>query len=125
MLRNRDDQAVVAALEPVLSTRDRVIMSDALTGTTIIASLREGLSRGCLGGGWDNVAWIGSWDFELSAVQCPVLLWYGADDVMAPVAHGQWLSEHLSNATLIVRASESHLGHIDHFAEVLEQLATT
>lgn len=125
MLRKGDDQAVVTALEPLLSTRDRVIMSDALTGATIIASLREGLSKGCLGGGWDNVAWIGSWDFDLSAVQCPVFLWYGADDVMAPLAHGQWLREHLGNATLIVRDSEGHFGHIDHFSEVLEQLAMT
>jgi pimeloyl-ACP methyl ester carboxylesterase len=122
-LRDGDDEAVIARFAPALSERDRVLMNDELVGPKIIGSMREGLSNGVLGGGWDNVAWIGHWDFDISQVRCPVLLWYGEEDLMAPPAHGQWLTENLANATLTVRASEGHLGLVDHFSEVLQQLA--
>jgi pimeloyl-ACP methyl ester carboxylesterase len=122
MLRDGDDEAVVAEFAPALSERDRVLMSDEMVGSKVIGSMREGLSKSVLGGGWDNVAWIGHWDFEISQVRCPVLLWYGEQDLMAPPAHGQWLEENLLNAKLTIRPSEGHLGLVDHFSEVLHEL---
>ena len=123
MLRNGDDEAVIAEFAPALSERDRVLMSDGMVGSKVIGSMREGLSKSVLGGGWDNVAWIGHWDFEISQVRCPVLLWYGEQDLMAPPAHGQWLEENLLNAKLTIRPSEGHFGLVDHFSEVLRELA--
>jgi pimeloyl-ACP methyl ester carboxylesterase len=123
MLRDGDDEAVVAEFAPALSERDRVLMSDEMVGSKVIGSMREGLSKSVLGGGWDNVAWIGHWDFEISQVRCPVLLWYGEQDLMAPPAHGQWLEENLLNAKLTIRPSEGHFGLVDHFSEVLHELA--
>jgi pimeloyl-ACP methyl ester carboxylesterase len=122
LLRHGDDEAVIAEFAPVLSDRDQVLMSDEMIGPKVIGSMREGLSKSVLGGGWDNVAWISAWDFDLSHVRCPVLLWYGENDLMAPPAYGEWLNEHLSNATLTMRPSEGHFGLIDHFAEVLHEL---
>ena len=122
LLRIGDDQAVIAYFTPALSERDQVLIDDELIGTNVISSMREGLSTSVLGGGWDNVSWIGHWDVELSDIRCPVLLWYGEHDLMAPPAHGQWLKERLSNVTLTVRPSEGHFGLIDHFSEVLREL---
>ena len=123
MLRNGDDDAVIAEFAPALSERDRVLMSDEVVGSKVIGSMREGLAKSVLGGGWDNVAWIGHWDFEISKVRCPVLLWYGEQDLMAPPAHGQWLKDNLFNATLTIMPSEGHFGLVDHFSEVLHELA--
>jgi pimeloyl-ACP methyl ester carboxylesterase len=123
MLRNGDNEAVIAEFAPALSERDRVLMSDGMVGSKVIGSMREGLSKSVLGGGWDNVAWIGHWDFEISQVRCPVLLWYGEQDLMAPPAHGQWLEENLLNAKLTIRPSEGHFGLVDHCSEVLRELA--
>jgi pimeloyl-ACP methyl ester carboxylesterase len=123
MLRSGDDEAVIAEFAPALSGRDRVLMSEEAVGPKVIGSMREGFSKSVLGGGWDNVAWIGHWDFEISEVQCPVLLWYGEQDLMAPPEHGQWLKENLINATLTIRPSEGHFGIVDHFSEVLRELA--
>jgi pimeloyl-ACP methyl ester carboxylesterase len=123
MLRSGEDEAVIADFAPALSERDRVLMSDEAIGSIVIGSMREGLSKSVLGGAWDNVAWIGHWDFEISHVRCPVLLWYGEQDLMAPPAHGQWLKENLINATLTIRPSEGHFGLVDHFSEVLRELA--
>jgi pimeloyl-ACP methyl ester carboxylesterase len=122
MLRSGDDEAVIAEFAPALSERDRILMSDEAVGPKVIGSMREGLSKSVLGGGWDNVAWIGHWDFEISQVKCPVLLWYGEKDLMAPPVHGQWLQENLINATLTIRPEEGHFGLVDHFSEVLHEL---
>jgi pimeloyl-ACP methyl ester carboxylesterase len=48
--------------------------------------MREALRRGTGGAGWDNVSWIGEWDFDLSTVNSPVLLWCGSDDRIVPPA---------------------------------------
>jgi pimeloyl-ACP methyl ester carboxylesterase len=122
LLRTGDDEAVIAEFAPALSERDRLLIQDETVGPNVIGSMREGLSKGVLGGGWDNVAWIGHWDFEISQVGCPVLLWYGEHDLMAPPAHGQWLKDNLSDATLTIRPSEGHFGLVDHFSEALHEL---
>jgi hypothetical protein len=52
-----------------------------------------------------------------------MLLWYGEQDLMAPQAHGRCLKDNLFNATLTIRPSEGHFGLVDHFSEVLHELA--
>ena len=123
LLCDGDDRAVAAAFESKMSQRDRILMDDAVIGPGVIASMREGLRNGVQGCAWDNVAWVGAWDIELDQVQCPVLLWYGEEDLFAPPAEGEWLNQNLKNAHLVRRASEGHFGLIDHFAEVLRTLS--
>jgi pimeloyl-ACP methyl ester carboxylesterase len=114
-----DDAAMLAALAPGLSTRDRELMEDSVYGHLVISSMREGLSAGVQGAGWDNVAWIGPWDIDLSQVCCPVHLWYGEDDLMVSPAHGQWLRDHVPDGTLTVRPGEGHLSIAEHLREIL------
>jgi pimeloyl-ACP methyl ester carboxylesterase len=123
LLRDGDDRAVTAAFESRMSQRDRTLMDDAVIGPSLIASMREGLRKGVQGGAWDNVAWVGAWDIDLGQVRCPVLLWYGEEDLFAPPAHGEWLKQNLENAHLVRRDSEGHFGLVDHLAEVLAALA--
>jgi pimeloyl-ACP methyl ester carboxylesterase len=123
LLRDGDDEAVAAAFEARMSRRDRELMADAVIGPSLIASMREGLRNGVDGGAWDNVAWVGTWDIDLGQVRCPVLLWYGEEDLFAPLAHGEWLEQNLKSARLVRRKAEGHFGLVDHFAEVLAALA--
>jgi pimeloyl-ACP methyl ester carboxylesterase len=117
-----DVDALLARFGPALSDRDKEIVSDSLGGPAFLADVREALRQGRLGGGWDNVAWVGPWDIDLDAVQSPVLLRYGAEDRMAPPAHAQWLDEHLATATLVMRPGEGHFGVFDHLDEDLRAL---
>jgi pimeloyl-ACP methyl ester carboxylesterase len=119
---DQDDDAVRASFDPVLCTRDRQILADPALLTAFIASVREGLRQGALGAGWDNVAWIGDWGFDLATITAQVLLWYGDEDLMAQPVHGYWLAEHLPNAVLVMRKGEGHLGLFEHFAEILQEL---
>jgi pimeloyl-ACP methyl ester carboxylesterase len=113
---------IVAAFESVLSSRDSELMREPRFAASFEASQREALRQGTSGGGWDNVAWIGEWDIDLSAVTCPVLLWYGTDDRFGPPEHGLWLSRNLPRAELVMRDGEGHLGIFEHLGEMLDAL---
>ena len=113
---------LVAAFEDLLSPRDSELLHEQRYASLFAETIREALHGGTSGGGWDNVSWIGEWDIDLSAIHCPVLLWYGSDDRFAPPAHGSWLSENLPRARLVLRNGEGHLGIYDHLGEMLTAL---
>jgi pimeloyl-ACP methyl ester carboxylesterase len=108
---------VLSAFEDMLCSRDRELLDDQRYASAFADTVREGLRAGTSGGGWDNVSWIGEWDIDLSAVRCPVLLWYGSDDRFAQPVHRVWLSEHLLRARLVVHDGEGHLGIFEHLGE--------
>jgi pimeloyl-ACP methyl ester carboxylesterase len=113
---------VVSALEDLVSPRDSELLQDQRFASAFADTMREALRQGTGGGGWDNVSWIGDWDIDLSAVRCPVVLWYGSDDRFAPPAHGLWLSQNLPRARLVLREGEGHLGIFEHLGEMLDAL---
>jgi len=113
---------VASAFEDLLSPRDSELLHQPGNASLFAETMREALRQGTSGGGWDNVAWIGEWDIDLSAIRCPVLLWYGSDDRFAPPAHGLWLAENLPYARLVMRDGEGHLGIYDHLGEMLTAL---
>ena len=113
---------VVSAFEDLLSARDGELLRDHRFASAFAGTMHESLRPGTSGAGWDNVSWIGEWDIDLSAVRCPVLLWYGSDDRFAPPAHGLWLSENLPRARLVLRDGEGHFGILEHLGEMLDAL---
>jgi pimeloyl-ACP methyl ester carboxylesterase len=118
--RKPDSSELLAAFEGGLSSRDRELLEDRRFAAAFAATVREGLRQGTSGGGWDNVSWVGEWDIDLSAVRCPVRLWYGSEEGLA--AHGAWLSEHLPDARLVVHDGRGHLGIYEHLGEMLDAL---
>lgn len=114
---------IVSAFAELMSARDRELLRDHRYATALAGTMREALRPGTRGGGWDNVSWVGEWDIDLNAVGCPVLLWYGKDDPLVPLAHGLWLSGQLPQARLVVRDGEGHLGICEHLGEMLGALA--
>jgi len=121
LARMPGDAGILSAFEGAWSSRDRELLNDQGYGSALAATGREGLRQGTSGGGWDSVSWI-EWDIDLSAVRCPVLLWYGTDDRMVPLARGLWLSQQLPDARLVVREGEGHLGFYEHLGEMLDAL---
>jgi pimeloyl-ACP methyl ester carboxylesterase len=72
-----------------------------------VADFRRGIER-YDGFVRDNLSWLGPWDFDLSDVVAPVLLYYGDADAMAPATNGEWLAERLSTATLTILSDAGH-----------------
>jgi len=108
------------AFEPLLSESDRRLWSDH--SDAMFNELREAVRQGVQGCGWDNVAWIGSWDFDPATVECPVLLWYGTEDRMASPDHAHWFEQNLRNARLTMHEGEGHLLAFQHLPEMLKEL---
>jgi len=117
-----DETQLLAAFRPALSERDQRVLARPPLAAALLRDIQEAFRQGSLGGGWDNVAWIGDWDFALDSVQCPVLLWYGDEDLMAPPSVGSWLADHLPNAQLTMRRGYGHLAAFEHLPEMLGQL---
>ncbi len=69
----------------------------------------------------DDVRLFGrDWGFRLADVQVPVRWWHGDADPLVPLAAAQAAVSHLSDAELILRPGESHLGGFAAADEVLE-----
>jgi pimeloyl-ACP methyl ester carboxylesterase len=106
--------------EPLLSETDREIW--ALHPEELLADMREAMVQGVWGCGWDNVAWIGPWDVDPTKVECPVLLWYGTEDLMAPTSHAHWFETNLRAPRLTMFKGEGHLLAFAHLKQMLEEL---
>jgi len=122
LAREAGGGGVVSAFEDLLSSRDGELLRGQRYASAFAETMHEALRQGTSGAGWDNVSWIGRWDIDLSAIRCPVLLWYGSDDRLAPPAHGSWLSANLPSARLILRDGEGHFGIYEHLGEMLDAL---
>lgn len=114
-----DEESFMAGVDALFAATDGDVLRDPRLRHHLFAMLSEGMRQGFTGVGWDNVAWVGPWDVDLSLVRCPVHLWYGGQDSMMPVEHGWWLADNLVDADLVVYDGEGHLGPMRHWREML------
>ncbi len=63
-------------------------------------------------GGWvdDDLAFVRPWGFEVAQVAVPVLVRYGASDVLVPPAHGEWLAATVPGCVVKVDDVAGHFG---------------
>ncbi len=99
---------VAAALGGLVSDIDKA----SLTGDFaefVAATFRRAVSAGVAGWRDDDLAFAKPWGFELDAIERPVAVWQGGEDRMVPMAHGQWLAEHIPGAHKHLYPDEGHL----------------
>lgn len=86
-----------AALDEQLCEADRIAISGDF-GAFLLTAWRQ-IAEGEIWG-WldDDLVLYRAWGFELDEVVAPVTVWHGCDDLMVPLAHGQWLAKKLPNA---------------------------
>jgi pimeloyl-ACP methyl ester carboxylesterase len=108
------------AFEPLLSETDRKHWT--LHSEEMLVDMREAMTQGLSGYGWDNVAWTRPWDFDVTKLHCPVLLWYGTEDLMAPPSIAHWYHTNLPDAQLTMYEGEGHLLPFAHIDEMLKAL---
>lgn len=59
--------------------------------------------------------------FDLSEIKVPVFLYQGSEDLMVPLAHGQWQADHLPKDKVKARLLEGE-GHISIVSGYLEEM---
>ena len=62
--------------------------------------------------GWvdDDLAFSKPWGFDVAAISVPVLIRYGATDVLVPPAHGEWLAANVPGCVVKVDDVAGHMG---------------
>jgi pimeloyl-ACP methyl ester carboxylesterase len=103
-----DPSAVLGDFE--LSESDRKELTRKERMQVIRESWAEHSVRGV--GGWadDDLAHIRPWGFEVDEITIPVLVRYGATDVLVPPAHGEWLAAHVPGCVVKIDDAAGHLG---------------
>ena len=93
-----------------LSESDRSELARRETMQVIRESWAEHSTRGV--GGWadDDLAHVQPWGFDLDRISIPVLVWYGATDVLVPPAHGDWLAAHVPGCVVKIDDEAGHMG---------------
>jgi pimeloyl-ACP methyl ester carboxylesterase len=92
-----------------LSDSDREELARKERVQIIRESWAEHSARGV--GGWadDDLAHIRPWGFDLDRITVPVLVQYGATDVLVPPAHGAWLAAHVPGCVVKVDDAAGHI----------------
>jgi pimeloyl-ACP methyl ester carboxylesterase len=97
---------------------------DALTGDLaeyLHAAVLDALQHGVEGWLEDDLAFVSPWGFDVASIVVPLLLVQGAQDLMVPLAHGQWLAEH-STAEAWLLPGDGHLSVVTKVPDVHEWL---
>lgn len=111
-IANVTAQDVVASMVNLLPPVDQ----EALTGELaewLAASFRQSVRNGPLGWVDDDMAIAAPWGFTLDQVKVPTAVWQGGQDLMVPLAHGQWIAAQLPGSTLKVLPEHGHLSFIE------------
>ena len=121
-MRDITPAEIVSAMRSLISGVDEQAVNDAL-GELLAAEFRSAFREGPWGWYDDDLAYTRPWGFELDAVGVPVAIWQGAQDLMVPFAHGEWLAAHLPTAEPRLRPEHGHLSlAVGSLGEILEDL---
>jgi pimeloyl-ACP methyl ester carboxylesterase len=99
---------IVAAMSSLLPEVDRAVLTDEYA-EDVAEGFHDALRSGIDGWLDDDLAFLGPWGFELDEIAVPVSLWQGADDLMVPYAHGEWLAGHVPTVAAHLLDGEGHL----------------
>lgn len=95
-----------------LPEADRAVLTNKEFAAVSYESIVESGRNGVFGWVDDDLCLVRPWGFDPACITVPLQIWYGTADVLVPPAHGKWLADHISTAT--VRVSEGgHIGNPD------------
>jgi pimeloyl-ACP methyl ester carboxylesterase len=106
-----------------LSPADLAVLEDPRVQERLRASTREAFANGVWGWVDDDLAFTVPWGFDVSELEVPVEIRYGATDVLVPAAHGAWLGKHIPHAEVAVDDEGGHLSSPDQHLERIAELA--
>ncbi len=99
------DEGFAAVLSPV----DRALMESGRYDEYFASDRSDSLARGIYGWLDDGIATMGPWGFDLAAIEAPVLLVQGGQDLMVPEAHARGMAAVIPDATLEFHPEEGHM----------------
>lgn len=117
-----DPASHITALGPEMPEADRRVVADAGIRAKLVTNFAEALRDSADGWIDDALAFTSPWDFDVSTIRVPVLLWHGEKDVFSPVAHTRWLAERVPSAIGMIFPGKAHFGALEVVPDVLSWL---
>jgi pimeloyl-ACP methyl ester carboxylesterase len=75
--------------------------------------IRESVSASFANGVWgwvdDDLCFVSPWGFDVSEIQVPARVIYGASDVLVPHKHGEWLARNVPRAEVVIEEDKGHI----------------
>jgi pimeloyl-ACP methyl ester carboxylesterase len=99
---------IIASLGGLISGADAGVINGEFADD-LARSLRGAIREGIAGWRDDDLAFAADWGLRLDAIEAPVAIWQGDQDMMVPFAHGQWLAAHIPGARAHLEAGAGHL----------------
>jgi pimeloyl-ACP methyl ester carboxylesterase len=121
-LRTITGEQVLDSLGDLVSEPDAAVLTGEYAEFAA-ASIRDALRSGIWGWFDDDLALLGDWGFGLDDIDVPVSIWHGHEDRFVPLAHGAWLAEHVSGASVHLLDGHGHLSlAVAHFDQILDDM---
>jgi pimeloyl-ACP methyl ester carboxylesterase len=113
---------IVGSMSTLLPDVDRAHLGGSF-GDDVALAFREAVEVSIDGWVDDDIAFTRAWGFDLDALDLPVTVWQGSDDLMVPFAHGEWLAARVPGATAQLLRGDGHLSIVVGRAdEILDDL---
>jgi pimeloyl-ACP methyl ester carboxylesterase len=113
-------ETVAELFGDLLSTPDQAFVAQPTVADALAATMRHAFQGGWEGFHDDDRAILSAWGFEPAAVEVPVEVWFGDEDLMVPPSHGRWLLDAIGGSSAFHRAAEGHFtivsAHLDELA---------
>lgn len=121
-LRVAQGAEIVEQIGSLLPAVDRAWIG-AEFGSDLATSFHEALAVSADGWVDDDLAFVRPWGFDLAAIDVPVSLWQGSEDLMVPFAHGRWLAAAMPRARAHLLDGDGHLSVVlGRVGEILDDL---
>ena len=122
-LRGASAAELIGALASLLPEVDRACLTDEY-GEDLATDFSAALAPGVDGWLDDDLAFTRPWGFDLAAITTPTFLWQGTEDLMVPLAHGEWLAGEIPGVRAHLVPGEGHLSiGVGRLPEMLGELA--
>lgn len=104
----RNPRGMVRSLARMLDGEDREILSDPSFTKPFAESMERAVISVSEGPYQELRRLLRRWPIDLGAISTKVKVFHGDDDRYVPMAHGEWLSKHLTNSSLTVVPGSGH-----------------
>jgi pimeloyl-ACP methyl ester carboxylesterase len=104
-----DAASLAASMAGLLSDVDGQALAERGMAAMLARSLRSAAGGSTAGWRDDDGAFLAPWGFDPAAIDVPVRLWQGSEDLMVPHAHGAWLAAALPQAVATMATGEGHI----------------
>lgn len=118
-----DGASLLAAMAAGLPEPDKALLAQAEISAAFLRDCDETLRQGQEAAATDFVLTAHDWGFDLGAIQTPVHIWNGLEDLNAPPAMAKYFEAKLPHNNIHLLSEEGHLCLLPHWKEILGNLA--